>query len=128
MGNDVDCSERFLGPGEAGLELARIGSVVLEDDAGRAELGVVLGARVVNDRDAADRSRDRDCEEGQHQDLLSPLAAEQAERPADQGAARGAAAALGSGQRGRMCDGTQRRSPAASSDSGPGGAIVWSTT
>jgi hypothetical protein len=27
-----------------------------------------------------------------------------------------------------MCDGTQRRSPAASSDSGPGGATVWSTT
>jgi hypothetical protein len=99
MGNDVDRPERFPGPGEARLELPRIGAVELKVDVGRAELGVGRRSRVVDDRDAADRRRDRDGEEGQHQDLLSPLAAEQAERPADHRAARGDTAPLGSGQR-----------------------------
>ncbi len=66
--------------------------------------GVVRWGRVVDDRDAADRSRDRDGEKGQHQDLLTPLAAKQAPGPADHGAARGDAATFRSGQRRWTCE------------------------
>ena len=83
VADDVGRPERFLGGGEACLELARIGAVELEQVVGRAELGVDRGARVVDERDAADRGRDRDGEERQDQELLPPLAAEQAPGPAD---------------------------------------------
>ena len=78
--------------GERRLELSRIGAVEPEQVIGRAELGVVRGARVVDDRDAADRRGHRDREQRHHQDLLPPLAPEHAPGPADHGAAGGDAA------------------------------------
>ena len=57
------------------------------------------GACVVDDRDAADRGRDRDGEERHDEELLAPLAPEHAPRPADYRAARGDAAVPRPGQR-----------------------------
>jgi hypothetical protein len=42
----------------------------------------------VDDRDAADRGRDRDREEGKNHELLAPFPAEQAPGPANHRAAR----------------------------------------
>jgi hypothetical protein len=64
--DDVDRPEAFLDGGETGLQPARIGAVEPEQVTGRAELGIVRGARVVGDRDAGDRGRDGDGEEGEH--------------------------------------------------------------
>jgi hypothetical protein len=59
---DLDRPEVFPGGGELGLEVG-IRAVEPEDVAGRAVLGVVRRSRVVDDRDAGDRSRDRDGEQ-----------------------------------------------------------------
>src|SRR6185503_15176432 len=74
------------GGSESGLELARIGAVESEQLVGRAELAVKTEACVVDDRDAADRGRDRDGEERHDEELLAPLAAEHAPGPAGDGA------------------------------------------
>ena len=118
----------FLAEARAAVERPRIGAVEPEQVAGRAELGVVRRARVEGDRDAADRGRDRDGEERHHQHLLPPLAAEHAPRPADDRSAGGDAAVARASPRRVVSERRHRRSPAASSDSGPGGATVWSTT
>ena len=60
--------------------------------------------------------------------LLAPLAAENAPRPADHCSSGGNAAISRPAQHGSVSECGHRRSPAASSDSGPGGATVWSTT
>ena len=64
-----------------------------------AVLGIVGRSRVVDHRDAADRSRDCDGEQRHDEKLLAPFAPEHAPRPADHGAARGDAAVSRSGQR-----------------------------
>src|SRR5262249_4048570 len=105
-----------------------IGAVEREDRVGGAELAVPGGNSVVGDGDAADRNGDGDGEERQQQELLPPLAAEQAPRPPnDRAPGRDSAGSLPA-QGVRPGGGVHRRSPAASSDSGPGGAVVWSTT
>ena len=112
----------FLAESSPACELSRIGAVEREHLVGRAELAVVGGNRVVGDRDAADRGRDGDGEERQHEELLPPLAAEHAPGPADDRAAGGDAAVARSAQRRPVSERRHRRSPAASSDSGPAGA------
>ena len=94
VADDVRRPERLLGRRQGCLERLRIGAVETEQPAGRAEIAVVRRARVVDEGDAADRGRDRDRQERHHQDLLAPLAAEHAPRPADERAARGNAAVL----------------------------------
>ena len=86
--DDVDRPEAFLDGGETRLQPARIGAVEPQEVTGRAELRIVRRTRVVGDRDAGDRGRDREGEEREHQDLLAPLASEQAPRPAHQRTAR----------------------------------------
>src|SRR5262245_23222491 len=60
--DDLDRPEVFPGGCELGLEIG-IRAVESEDLAGRAVLGVVRRSRVIDDRDAGDRSRDRDAEQ-----------------------------------------------------------------
>ena len=99
VADDVGRPEPVREGGETRLQRVRIGAIQLEEVIGGAELGIVRRGRVVGDRDAADRGRDRDGQKRDHQDLLPPLAAEQAPRPADQRATRGNAAAARSSGR-----------------------------
>ena len=110
--------------GERVIELARIAAVEPEQVRGRAELGVIGGTGVVDDRDAADRGGHRDGQQRHHQQLLAPLAAEHAPGPANQRAPRGDAARPRRAQRRPGGERGHRRSPAASSESGPGGVSV----
>src|SRR5262249_33427383 len=89
---------------------------------------VVRGNRLVGDGDAADRGGDGDGEQRDDQQLLTPLAAEHAPPPADDRAAGGDTAVPWPAQSRCVSERRHDRSPAASSDSGPGGATVWSTT
>jgi hypothetical protein len=88
---------------------SRIRAVEREQLVGRAEVAVVGGYCVVGDRDAADCGSDGDGEERHNQELLAPLAAEQAPCPADQWAARGNAAAALSSQRRAVHERRHRR-------------------
>ena len=98
--DDIGRPEAFLDGGQTRVEPARIGAVEPQQVIGRAELGIVVGrARVVGDGDAGDRGGDRDGEQGEHEDLLAPLAPEQTPRPAHQRAARGDSGAARSSQR-----------------------------
>jgi hypothetical protein len=124
MADHIDRPESFLSGDEARLQLFRIGAVEPEQPAGRTELGIVRCARVVGDRNAADRGPDRDGEESEHQDLLPPLAAKHPPGPADD-CAPGSDATLSRPMQLRgVRDRRYRRSPVASSDSGPGSAAV----
>ena len=71
---------------------------------------------------------DRDGDQGQDQQLLAPLAAEQPPGPSDDRAPRGEAAVAGEGAHGAFVhrDAHWAR-PGASRDSGPGAGAVWST-
>ena len=128
VADDVRRPERLLGRRQSCLERLRIGAVEHEQPPGRAELAVERRARVVDERDASDRGRDRDRKERDDQDLLAPLAAEHAPGPANDRAAGGNAAVLRPAQRRPVSERRHRRSAAARSDSGPGGATVWSMT
>ena len=82
MRDDIGRPERSSSGDEACLETARIGAVERQHGIGRAEHGVVARrVGVVDDRDAADRGGDGDAEEGQHEELLPPLAPEEAQAP-----------------------------------------------
>ena len=107
--DDLDRPEAFLDGGQTRLQPARIGAVEPQQVTGRAELGIVRRARVVGDRDAGDRGRDRDGEKSEHQDLLAPLAPEQAPRPAHERAARGDSAAARSSRCGAVRECRHRR-------------------
>src|SRR4029079_11748594 len=68
-------------------------------------------------------------EQCQHEELLSPLPAKHAPRPADERAPGGDSATLrAASQFAPVSERGHHRSAVARSDSGPGGATVWSTT
>jgi hypothetical protein len=109
VADDIDRSERSSRGVETRLELSRIGAVEIEHQVCRAEVAVVGGTGIGGDRDAADRSRDRDREQRHDKELLPPLAPEHAASPADKRAAGGDATGSPSGLSRGMGDSTHPR-------------------
>ena len=90
---------------------------------GRAEAGVGRRRDVGADGGGQERRRDRDGQQGQHQQLLAPLVTEQPPRPADHGPAGWCGAGRRAGLRCQQVR-AHRLGSVSSSDSGPRGVLV----
>ena len=122
--DDVHAAEALLQRGNlAGQPRAAAeGSHVL----GGAEPGVGRGRRIGRHGRADDGDTHRDHDEGQHQQLLAPLTAEQPPGPADHRPAGGNAPVTGSRLRRALAQrGGHWIRPGVRSDSGPAGGEVW---
>ena len=110
-GDDVDPAEPRVGIGDELIELIRVVTADFEPMAGQSEPAVMGRRNSVGGRRPEQRRGHGDAQQGDHEDVLSPLPPQHPRRPADDRAARR----------------TPRPSPAhraATNDSSPGGGIV----
>ena len=125
--DDVHAAEALPQRGNLAVQ-PRSGRAEGGDVLGGAEPGVGRGRRVGRHRRADDGGTHRDHDEGQHQQLLAPLTAEQPPSPADHRPAGGNAPVTGSRPRRALAQrGGHWIWPGVRSDSGPTGGEVWST-
>ena len=114
----VNGAQLGLGRGDLGVQFFGIRCAVPDQHVGRAVPGIERAGGVVHDRDSQQRTRDGEGEQSDHQHLLTPLAAVHPPAPSKH-RPPGRQAPVGWPAHGFA---------GASSDSGPGRGVVWSTT